>query len=100
MKRRKAATNAPHDDDRIPEMEDHDGKLGKRKWFLGGRWRSEAGAEGETQELDGKTVHVVAGPPAELEAYEAGQGNVDHAQTTEERMGVLRTGGNDIRSSE
>ncbi|KAF1971226.1 hypothetical protein BU23DRAFT_184741 [Bimuria novae-zelandiae CBS 107.79] len=55
------------------EMEDHDAVLAKKKWYLGGRWRNEAAAEGPpTQELDSKTVHVVPGPPAELDSREAG----------------------------
>jgi hypothetical protein len=57
----------------VPEMEDQDGNLAKRKWFLGGSWRSEAHAERTAQELDSKTVHVVPGPPAELEAHEYSQ---------------------------
>lgn len=82
IKRRKATVTVSTDDAQIPEMEDHDQKLKKRRWFLGGRWRSEAEAEGETQELDGKNVHVVPGPPAELEAYEA-QGEQNTTQPTE-----------------
>lgn len=50
----------------IPEMEDQDTNLAKRKWFFGGRWRSEAEAEAGQQELDSKTVHIVPGPPGEL----------------------------------
>lgn len=67
-RRRKVAVNV-HDAN-IPEMEDQDEHLRQRKWFSGGRWRSEVQAEAAQQELDSKTVHVVPGPPAELEASE------------------------------
>jgi hypothetical protein len=69
-KTRRKATPAPVEDaDDVPEMEDQDTDLAKRKWFLSGRWRNEAQAEGVTQELDSRTIHVIPGPPAELEAY-------------------------------
>jgi hypothetical protein len=69
-----------------PEMEDQDQDLAKRKWYLGGRWRAEVDAPrkaGELDpirraaeldapqkvgELDSRAVHVVPGPPAELDA--------------------------------
>jgi hypothetical protein len=82
FKKRRKAASAAREETPIPEMEDQDAKLGKKKWFLGGNWRSEAEAEAETQELDGKTVHVVAGPPAELEAHEAQDGLI-HTQASE-----------------
>ncbi|KAH7413892.1 hypothetical protein DE146DRAFT_783649 [Phaeosphaeria sp. MPI-PUGE-AT-0046c] len=81
FKKRRKVKHEPEDRAQIPEMEDQDVKLGKRKWFLNGNWRSEAEATGETQELDGKTLHVVAGPPAELEAHEA-PGQLDNAPAT------------------
>jgi hypothetical protein len=51
-------------------MEDQDQDHAKKKWWAGGKWRSEATAEAEKQELDSKTVHVVPGPPAELDGAE------------------------------
>jgi hypothetical protein len=51
----------------VAEMEDQDGHLGERKWFFGGRWRSEVNSVPVQNELDSKTVHVVPGPPAELD---------------------------------
>ncbi|KAH7090803.1 hypothetical protein FB567DRAFT_437725, partial [Paraphoma chrysanthemicola] len=75
--RAEAVTN--HDtSDETPEMEDQDRELGKRKWFLGGKWRSEAAVEHKPNELDSRAVHVVPGPPAELDAVEY--------RTTEERV--------------
>lgn len=50
----------------IPEMEDQDQDHAGRKWFYGGKWRSEIQAVHEQNELDSKTVHIVPGPPAEL----------------------------------
>jgi hypothetical protein len=70
LRARRKATPAPvNNGHAVPEMEDQDKSLAKRKWFLGGRWRSEAQAEGLTQELDSRTVHIVPGPPAELETH-------------------------------
>jgi hypothetical protein len=54
----------------IPEMEDQDHTHTKRKWYFGGRWRSEVDARPTQSELDSRAVHVVPGPPAELEAHE------------------------------
>lgn len=51
-----------------PEMDDQDQELRTRKWFLGGRWRSEAEVVRQQHELDSRAVHVVPGPPAELDA--------------------------------
>jgi hypothetical protein len=67
--RRKDAPAPRENGDTVPEMEDQDKTLAKRKWFLGGRWRSEAQSEGVRQELDSRAVHIVPGPPAELEAH-------------------------------
>jgi hypothetical protein len=53
-----------------PEMEDQDTALAARKWYLGGRWRSEAEAQSEAGELDGRNVRIVPGPPVELDAGE------------------------------
>jgi hypothetical protein len=53
-----------------PEMEDQDTDLATRKWYLGGRWRNEAEAKNHPGELDSRAVHVVPGPPAELDAGE------------------------------
>lgn len=49
------------------EMEDQDQTLAKKKWFLGGKWRSETHATKEPVELDSRPVHVVPGPPKELD---------------------------------
>jgi hypothetical protein len=51
-------------------MEDQDYSHSQRKWVSGGRWRNEVNAQKAQSELDSKTVHVVPGPPAELEARE------------------------------
>jgi hypothetical protein len=55
------------------EMEDQDAILSTRKWYLGGKWRSEAEAKNEPGELDSRNVRVVGGPPAELEGDYGGQ---------------------------
>lgn len=67
-KRRNQGMEA-QEDTRV-EMEDQDVALAGRKWFLSGRWRSEAEAKSDPHELDSKTVHVVAGPPVELDSLE------------------------------
>jgi hypothetical protein len=67
-KRRRATASANAPDTVIPEMEVQDYSHSQRKWFLGGRWRNEVDAQATQSELDSKTVHVVPGPPAELEA--------------------------------
>ena len=69
-KRRKTKTQAAPLDYTVAEMEDQDQDHAKKKWWTGGKWRSEATAEAEKQELDPKTVHVVPGPPAELDGAE------------------------------
>jgi hypothetical protein len=68
-RRRKAATMA-EPGAVIPEMEDQDHIHTERKWYFGGRWRSEVDTQATQNELDSKAVHVVPGPPAELEAHE------------------------------
>ncbi|CAN9343025.1 unnamed protein product [Alternaria alternata] len=69
LRRRKAsATEEP--DVVVPEMEDQDRTHAERKWYFGGRWRSEVDAQATQNELDSKAVHVVPGPPVELEAHE------------------------------
>lgn len=52
------------------EMEDQDATLTKKKWFLEGKWRSEAEVRSDPQELDSKTVRVIDGPPLELDSSE------------------------------
>jgi hypothetical protein len=79
MRSRRKRSIPMQESTQVPEMEDQDGNLAKRKWFLGGRWRSEAHAERTAQELDSKTVHVVPGPPAELEAHNYSQ-DLSHSQ--------------------
>lgn len=49
-------------------MEDQDATLAKRRWFLGGRWRSKAEVKNEPGELDSRGVWVFPGPLVELEA--------------------------------
>ncbi|KAF2832811.1 hypothetical protein CC86DRAFT_399476 [Ophiobolus disseminans] len=75
--RRSNSTVVPVEGTDIPEMEDQDNNMAKRKWFVGGRWRSEAEAQFTPHELDSKGVHVVAGPPVELDATEA-QDDLSH----------------------
>jgi hypothetical protein len=64
-RRRKHAstTQAPS----ITEMEDQDQNNTQRKWFFGGKWRNEVHAEPVQNELDSRHVHIVPGPPAELD---------------------------------
>jgi hypothetical protein len=79
MRSRRKRAIPTQESTQVPEMEDQDGNLAKRKWFLGCRWRSEADAERTAQELDSKTVHVVPRPPAELEAQDYSQ-DTSHSQ--------------------
>ncbi|KAJ8108724.1 hypothetical protein OPT61_g7973 [Boeremia exigua] len=67
LKRRRQKTETSAPPDMLPEMADQDHDLATKKWWAGGKWRSEAAAHAEPQELESKTVHVVPGPPAELE---------------------------------
>jgi hypothetical protein len=55
------------------EMEEQDTILSTRKWYLGGKWRSEAEAKTEPGELDPRSIRVVGGPPVELEGDYGGQ---------------------------
>jgi hypothetical protein len=81
-KRRKHASTTQESG--IAEMEDQDQNNTQRKWFFGGKWRNEAYAEGVHEvpaepvqreldsrivqnELDSRHVHIVPGPPAELD---------------------------------
>jgi len=68
-RRRKTAANE-EPDVVIPEMEDQDYAHSQRKWYTGGRWRSEVDAQATQNELDSKPVHELHEPPAELEAHE------------------------------
>lgn len=54
----------------ISEMDGQDHEFSKKKWWAGGKWRSEVDTSAERQELDSKTVHVVSGPLAELDGAE------------------------------
>ncbi|KAF2676246.1 hypothetical protein K458DRAFT_424867 [Lentithecium fluviatile CBS 122367] len=77
LRRRKRKSAVDSEQTGIPEMEDQDATNGRRRWFLGGRWRNEAEVRGvPTQELDSKAVHVVPGPPAELDSSEVRQEEV------------------------
>jgi hypothetical protein len=69
-RKRKLASTVETPDTVIPEMEDQDHVHSQRKWFLGGRWRTEVEEQDMRKELDSKAVHVVPGPPVELEASE------------------------------
>ncbi|CAN9366366.1 unnamed protein product [Alternaria alternata] len=70
LRRRRKAASTEEPGGVIPEMEDQDHTHTERKWYFGGRWRSEVDAQPTQSELDSKAVHVVPGPPAELEAHE------------------------------
>jgi hypothetical protein len=70
LRRRRKASATEEPDVVIPEMEDQDHTHTERKWYFGGRWRSEVDTQATQNELDSKAVHVVPGPPAELEAHE------------------------------
>jgi hypothetical protein len=66
LRSRRKRNQATSSDRNIAEMADQDHDLAK-KWWAGGRWRSEVDTHADPQELDNKTVYVVPGPPAELE---------------------------------
>jgi hypothetical protein len=69
LRRRKRRATVGPEQTSIPEMEDQDATNARRRWFFGGRWRNEAETRTvPTQELDSKTVHIVPGPPAELDS--------------------------------
>lgn len=70
LKKRRKAAQAVEPQHTLPEMADQDQDLAKKKWWAGGIWRSEADAHADPQELESKTVHVVPGPPAELDGAE------------------------------
>ena len=75
LRRHRKKTQTVDGTDNVAEMEDQDGTLAGRKWFLGGKWRSEASAIQRQQELDSKTVRVVPGPPVELDGTERQPGS-------------------------
>lgn len=76
-RKRKQQTAPEHT---IPEMEDQDHDLAKKKWWAGGKWRSEVDTQAEQQEPDSKTVHVVPGSSAELDGAGLQHPNdTDHA---------------------
>jgi hypothetical protein len=94
-KRRKHASTTQESG--IAEMEDQDQNNTQRKWFFGGKWRNEAYAEGVHEvpaepvqreldsrivqnELDSRHVHIVPGPPAELDGS-VPQSNAGHHAT-------------------
>jgi hypothetical protein len=73
QRKNKSATQDPG----ISEMGDQNNARAEGKWFFGGRWRDEAHNEGMQNELDSNiveieldstTVHIVPGPPAELDS--------------------------------
>jgi hypothetical protein len=68
----------------VAELEDPDQNNTPRKWFFGGKWRNEVHAEAVNEvhanaveneldstivqnELDSRNVHIIPGPPAELD---------------------------------
>ena len=51
-----------------PEMADQDEELAGRKWYLGGRWRSEVRTEEPAGELDSTAVQIIPRLPVELDA--------------------------------
>lgn len=69
-RRRKMVVRPATQEHTIPEMADQDHDLAKRKWWMRGKWRSEVDAQAEPQELESKAVHVVPGPPTELDGTE------------------------------
>lgn len=66
-KLRKARANAEAPIPTTAEMQDQDEDIATRKKFIDGKWRSEMHAQGQIRKLDSRGVHVVPGPPAELE---------------------------------
>lgn len=68
-RKHRSAPSAPQQH-RVSGMADQDHDLAKKKWWTGGKWRSEADTHVDPQELDNKAVHMVPGPPAELEGAE------------------------------
>lgn len=56
----------PHRDG-LGEMEDQDTDHATRRWYLHGRWRSEADSKTQTGEPQAGNVRVVEGPPRELD---------------------------------
>ena len=77
-RRRKMLAAAPAPEDSLPEMADQDGELARKKWWAGGKWRSEVDSRADPQELESKTVHVVPGPPAELDGAEVRRADGGH----------------------
>ncbi|KAF2727106.1 hypothetical protein EJ04DRAFT_595982 [Polyplosphaeria fusca] len=67
-RRRKARSATPSQQGDMAEMEESDEALAKRKWFLGGKWRSEVEVQEKTHELHSRNVRIVPGPPVELDA--------------------------------
>jgi hypothetical protein len=67
-RKNKDATRNPD----VPEMGDQNNARAEGKSFFGGKWRNEAHDEGVQNELDSKTVHIVPGPPAELDSTVVG----------------------------
>jgi hypothetical protein len=59
--RRSAEATDEHQGANTPEMEDQDATLGRRRWYVGGRWRSEAEVKNDAGELDSRAVHIVPG---------------------------------------
>lgn len=54
----------------VPEMEDGDKNLSRRKWFLFGKWRNELPVENKPQELDSTAVNILNQEPVELNGEE------------------------------
>jgi hypothetical protein len=83
----------------IAEMEDQGPNNTQQKWFFGGKWRNEAHADVVNEvhadsirneldstvvqnELDSRHVHMVPGPPAELDGS-VPQSNTEHEDAAE-----------------
>jgi len=62
-------------------MADRDQDLAQKKWWAVEKWRSKLEAQVDPQALVNKTVHVVPGPPAELDGTE-----LSHPTETEETV--------------
>jgi LPXTG-motif cell wall-anchored protein len=68
-KRQKKAQAHMRNEGPAAEM-DQDQSHAIKKWFLGGKWRSEVAAQGSKHELDSRSVNEMPVPPAELDGSE------------------------------
>ena len=70
-RKRKNTSTGPAAETQTAELENQDEELAGWKWHLRGKWRNEAEAVDRHQELDSRTINVIAGPPVELDASDA-----------------------------